>query len=268
MVDLQAPAHVAAGNDAPRVSHFERRPQMGGNRVTGVSHGHDVDAPRDEHLQDGVLAEGPGDGDRNRPDPRDLALLPRHRAPPHPRVVIDDDMHHALRPGRLLAARPGHLDHRIDAMGLATLEPAAPDCVSHDLVALGVEPSEEDGQLVGRHGRAEPADALPHPGPGTALPVHPTMSIILVDGRRRLHPLALLPQPLQRQLPGRLDHCSHRGLAGTWPHRLSPTAANGRHCPHPGRRRWCDPASEASTSKRPQVRVTSTSETLRRVLET
>jgi len=78
MVDLQAAADVAAGDDALGIAHLEGAAKMRRDRLTAVRDSDDVDPLGDEHLQEGVFAELAGQGHRDRTDSGYLAMLAGH----------------------------------------------------------------------------------------------------------------------------------------------------------------------------------------------
>jgi len=106
MVDLQAAADVAAGDDALGIAHLDGAAKMRRDRLTAVRDSDDVDPLGDEHLQEGVFAEPTGDRHRDRPDPRDLTGLASHGMAPHRRLIVHHDLNHAVRPRHRPGGRP------------------------------------------------------------------------------------------------------------------------------------------------------------------
>jgi hypothetical protein len=206
VVSLQVPPDVAAGNDALAVADVEGGAEVRRDRVAAVGDSDDVDAPGDEHLQDGVFAQLAGQRHRDRADAGDLALLAGHGVAPHQGVIVDDDMEHAVGPGGCGAVGTGQVDQGVGPVGVATLEPATPDRVGHYLVGAPVNRSSESGQLVRGAAEAHMAHAISvNPVPDLPAPVYTAMAVVLIDDRRRLYSAALLLEAPQTQLSGRFN---------------------------------------------------------------
>ena len=116
-------------------------------------------------------------------------------------LVVDHDVDHGARPGRARTVGPEKIDQRVDTMRLSALEPPAPDGFRHDVIGAVIDSRHHPGQLAGRHLRLQMAHSSADPAPDMAMLVDPTMAFLFIDQRRRFHPLTLVPQGPQRQLP-------------------------------------------------------------------
>lgn len=121
-------------------------------------------------------------------------------------VVVDHDVDHGARPGWTRTIGPQEIDQGVDTVRLSALEPAAADGFRHDVIGAVIDPRHHPGQLAGCHLRLQMADPSADPAPDMAMLVDPTMAFLFIDQRRRFHPLTLVPQAPQRQLP----RCLHK----------------------------------------------------------
>ena len=94
VIDLQAFAAAAPGDDADRIPFGEGPPERCRNGAAGVGHPGDVDPVGDQDAQDRVDRQTPCHLDRDRADPGDLAELSRLDPAADQRGVVDTDVDH------------------------------------------------------------------------------------------------------------------------------------------------------------------------------
>src|SRR5581483_10385216 len=151
VVDLEAPAASAAGDDADRVAGFEGAAVVGPDRAAGVGHGRDLDALGDDDLEDGVGGHAAGDGDGDGAHPGDLALFLVDGVAADEGVVVDEDVDRGLGGCRLVGAGgpAGQVDQGVGPVGVVALVPIPGPGVALHLGAAGVDLGQEEGALVG-----------------------------------------------------------------------------------------------------------------------
>lgn len=152
VVDLQPVADLTSGDATDRVPLQEGLADGLGNAPAEVGQPGDVGAFDRKGVDDGVMSEVPGRGDRYRPGALDLAHLARFGGTAKVGVMVDPKVYD--RTGGAAAITnslvAGQVYQGIGSVGLGRLPSTVPPRLSEPLLKVCLDTTEQNGALVGR----------------------------------------------------------------------------------------------------------------------